>query len=123
MARRLGLAADTVPATATIMGLDNVNADVIELALEESAAVVGRPLKEVPMPQGIRVSVLERGERTIVPDGDTVLEAGDILVIVADTASRATAALEGWVQGDARPTAASCSQSRRGTSAQRRSRS
>ena len=52
------------------------------------------------MPPGIRVSVLERGERTIVPDGDTVLEADDVLVIVADTAAKATAALEQWVQGD-----------------------
>ena len=102
VARRLGLAADAVPATATIMGLDNVRADVIELELEEAAAVVGKTLKDVPMPPGIRVSVLERGERTIVPDGDTVLEPDDVLVIVADSASHATAALEAWVQGGRR---------------------
>jgi cell volume regulation protein A len=99
VAQRLGLAADAVPATAIVMGLDHVNADVIELELEEAATVVGHALKDVPMPPGIRISVLERGERTIVPDGDTVLEADDVLVIVADSASKATAALERWVQG------------------------
>ncbi len=99
VARRLGMAADAVPATATVLGLDNVQADVIELELEDSAAVVGRALREVPMPAGIRVSVLERGGQTIVPDGDTVLEPDDVLVIVADATSRATAALEAWVQG------------------------
>jgi cell volume regulation protein A len=99
VAHRLGLAADAVPATATVMGLDNVRADVIELELDDTAAVVGRTLKDVPMPQGIRISVLERGDRTIVPDGDTLLEADDVLVIVADTAAKATAALERWVQG------------------------
>jgi cell volume regulation protein A len=102
VARGLGLAADAVPATATIMGLDNVRADVIELELEDSAAVVGRALKDLPMPQGIRISVLERRERTIVPDGTTVLLPGDVLIIVADSASKATAALEAWVQGEAK---------------------
>ena len=101
VARRLGLAADAVPATATIMGLDNVRADVIELELEDSAAVVGRALKDMPMPQGIRISVLERRERTIVPDGTTVLLPGDVLIIVADSAAKATPALEAWVQGEA----------------------
>lgn len=80
------------------MGLDHVHADVIELELEEAATVVGHRLKDVPMPSGMRVSVLERGDRTIVPDGDTVLEPDDVLVIVADSASRATAALERWVE-------------------------
>jgi cell volume regulation protein A len=106
VARRLGLTADPAPARATIMGLDHVNADVIELTLDASAGVVGRPLRDVPMPTGIRISVLERGERTIVPDGTTVLSAGDILVVVADAASQAAEELEHWVAGpQASPTA------------------
>ncbi|MDP1821350.1 MAG: potassium/proton antiporter [Acidimicrobiales bacterium] len=99
VARRLGLAADRTPATATVMGLDHVAADVVELVLEPTAGVVGHPLEAVPMPAGIRVSVLVRDDRTIVPDGATTLQSGDTLIVVAHSSVGAEHALEQWVLG------------------------
>lgn len=93
------MAADRVPATATVMGLDHVAADVIELILETSAGVVGLTLRDAPMPAGVGVSVLVRGDRTVVPDGETTLAAGDVLVVVADATVGAEDALETWVLG------------------------
>ena len=99
LARRLGLAGEPRPAVATVVGLDTVAADVIELELEDSATVVGHKLREVPMPAGMRVSVIVRGDRAVVPDGETVLEPGDLLVVVADASIDAPTLLDQWVVG------------------------
>lgn len=97
LARRLGLASEPLPATARLVGLDTIAADVIELELDASATVVGHPLRDVPMPAGMRVSVIVRGELTLVPDGDTVLAAGDLLIVVTGASSDAAALLGDWV--------------------------
>jgi potassium/hydrogen antiporter len=99
MARRLGLAADAAPATTTLVGLDTVAADVIELTLGPSCGVVGRTLREAPMPAGVRVSALVRGEETIVPDGGTTLAEGDLLIVVAAAGSEAATMLDRWASG------------------------
>lgn len=104
VARRLGLTSDPRPATATVMGLDHVAADVAELELDASAAVVGYRLAERPMPSGARVSVIMRGDHTFVPDGETRLEARDVLVVVADATAGVEALLDAWVT-DAGPAA------------------
>jgi cell volume regulation protein A len=98
VARRLGLVADRLPATATVTGLDHVDADVVELTLDASAPIVGRSLAAVPTPSGVRVSMVVRNGRAVVPDGDTRLEAGDVLVVVAGGDANAEAALQAWVR-------------------------
>jgi len=99
LARRLGLAGEARPAIATVVGLDTVAADLIELELEPSAVVVGQRLRDVPMPAGMRVSLIERDGRAVVPDGDTLLLAGDLLVVVADASIDAPTLLDEWVVG------------------------
>jgi cell volume regulation protein A len=99
-ARRLGLQADHRPATTIVTGLDHVAADVIELTLDESAAVVGFSLAAAPMPEGVRASLVVRDGRAVVPHGDTILEAGDTVVAVAASDSRAEPLLQAWARGD-----------------------
>jgi cell volume regulation protein A len=101
VARRLGLEAEIAPATAVVTALDHVDADVIELTLDPSAAVVGRALADVPMPSGVRVALVVRGRTGVVPEGSTVLEADDVLVVVADAGSHVTADLDRWARGGA----------------------
>jgi cell volume regulation protein A len=99
LARALGLAAEPPAATAAIVPLDVAAADVIEIELEPSAPVVGHRLKDVPMPAGMRVSVLVRDRETVIPDGDTELAPGDLLVVVADVELEGEALLAGWAAG------------------------
>lgn len=47
-----------------------------------SAALIGRPLRELTLPDGSLVAVVNRGDEVIVPRGDTVLEQDDRLTIV-----------------------------------------
>ena len=72
---------------------------MIELELGPACGVVGRTLKEAPMPAGVRVSALVRGGDTIVPDGDTELAAGDLLIVVAAAGSEAATMLDHWATG------------------------
>jgi cell volume regulation protein A len=99
LARALGLAAERGAATSAVVPIDVADADVIEVELEPSAAVLGRTLRDAPMPAGIRVSVLVREGETVIPDGDTVLAAGDLLVVVAHVAMDAEHLLADWAAG------------------------
>lgn len=111
VARRLGLLEDRPPppAIATVLPIDEMATDVIELELTDAAAVVGLPLRDVPTPGDTRVSVVVRGTSSLIPDGDTVLHAGDVLVVAAPArdAEATGAALLSWSGGSGRgePTA------------------
>ena len=58
-------------------------AEVMEVALPESACVVGQRIAEAGFPKGLLIGTIVRGEEVIVPDGDTVLKADDHLIIFA----------------------------------------
>tara|TARA_A100001037_G_scaffold294646_1_gene312701 strand:+ start:1100 stop:3190 length:2091 start_codon:yes stop_codon:yes gene_type:complete len=49
-----------------------------------TSALVGHPLREVELPDGVLIAMIRRGSHVHVPDGDTVLEAGDSLTIIGD---------------------------------------
>ncbi|RQD76172.1 Trk system potassium transporter TrkA [Desulfonatronospira sp. MSAO_Bac3] len=58
-------------------------AEVMEVILPESACVVGQRIAEADFPRGLLIGTIVRGDEVIVPDGDTVLKAGDHLIIFA----------------------------------------
>lgn len=49
--------------------------------------IVGLPLRNVPLPHGVLIAMVRRGNHVYVPDGDTVLEAGDSLTFIGDKTS------------------------------------
>ena len=66
-----------------------------EVRIDAGSAAVGRPLREAGLPQGALVGCVVRGGEAFVPHGDSVLGAGDRVVVisVASTHERAVAAL------------------------------
>jgi potassium/hydrogen antiporter len=83
LARRLGLVADDPTAVAAeIVPVDALDADVVEVTLPADARVVGAMLRDVPLPDKARVSIVVRDRVTFVPDGATVLTADDRLLVV-----------------------------------------
>ena len=48
--------------------------------------LIGRPLRDVPLPRGVLVALVHRGDEIAVPGGGTVLEAGDRLTVIGDAA-------------------------------------
>ena len=59
---------------------------LVEIELPPDAGAVGRTLGELELPKGaLVVAVLrERGERALVPRGDTKLQAGDVLLVLGE---------------------------------------
>lgn len=64
------------------------DARFFDLEIPAGSVVAGRPIREVAVPAGCTVvSVLRSGE-VIIPKGDTVLEAGDILTVFSRSGAR-----------------------------------
>lgn len=59
----------------------------IKIRLDEDDRMTGLMLKDTDLPNGVIVAAIQRGNNVIVPHGDTVLQANDILVIGAEAIS------------------------------------
>jgi len=55
----------------------------IKVHLDQSDGWAGKAVRELGLPQGIIVAVIQRGEQVLVPRGDVVLRPGDALVLGA----------------------------------------
>jgi trk system potassium uptake protein TrkA len=67
-----------------LLALEEEGLEIIELEVSAESPVVGRPLSEVSMPVGsLFISVL-RGGSGFVPKADTVIEAGDRVLLVLE---------------------------------------
>lgn len=87
LARRLGLGGDpeAIDPIIAVLPFDRTTGELVELELDPRATVVGSPLAAVPTPDGTRIAAVLRGTGVVVPDGATVLEAGDrLLAVVPD---------------------------------------
>jgi cell volume regulation protein A len=58
--------------------------DLVEIAIPSGAAIGGKRILEVGLPQGALIVLLSRHEEFLVPNGGTVLEAGDTLLVLVD---------------------------------------
>ncbi|MEE9313099.1 MAG: Trk system potassium transporter TrkA [Rhizobiaceae bacterium] len=70
-----------------VHSVQNGAAEIIEAEALETSPLVGTPLRELDLPDGVRIGAIYRGEKVTVPDGDTVIKAKDRIVIFA-TAER-----------------------------------
>ncbi|RDE08630.1 Trk system potassium transporter TrkA [Pelagibacterium lacus] len=62
-------------------------AEILEAEALETSTLVGRPLREFKLPSGIRIGALVRGNKAISPTGDTIVRAGDRVIVFALAAS------------------------------------
>jgi len=98
LAGRLGLV-DPDPTrdlVADLVPLDTVGFDVVEVELTGDHAVVGQTLGEVPLPAQMRIGAILRGQEVKVPDGDTRLASGDLLVVVTPSGDEVAERLALW---------------------------
>ena len=51
---------------------------------ETSSVLIGRPLREIDLPDGSLIALIHRGSAILVPRGDTILREGDRLSFVGD---------------------------------------
>ncbi len=67
----------------SVATLANEDAEIIEFQVMPGSRAAGRKLMEIKFPHGSLATALTRGELVLIPRGNTVIEAGDILAIVA----------------------------------------
>ena len=63
--------------------LANGAAEILEAEALETSTLVGKPLREYKLPQGVRIGAIVRGHQAIMPTGDTVVRAGDFVIVFA----------------------------------------
>lgn len=101
LAGRIAPAEDPDASLAEVIPVDIAGVDVVEVVLGETAGVVDRPLREFPLPVGVRVGVVGRGPEVLVPTGTTVLRPGDRVVVMGAGHPQLAATVDAWLAGDA----------------------
>ena len=71
--------------------LEDMRADLLGLTVPPRSHLVGVYADELRLPPGAHLTLVVRGERSLVPDRFTRLESGDQLLVVATAESRAGA--------------------------------
>ncbi len=59
--------------------------ELIEAEALETSSLVGVPIRESDLPDGVLVGAIERNNRIVIPRGDTVVRAGDLVILFAAT--------------------------------------
>lgn len=86
LARRLGLVMPVQPVVhppIEVGAIRALGADLLELTLDDGHAFVGRPIRELGLPQDALVALIVRDGRAVLPRGTTQLHAADRLFLVA----------------------------------------
>ena len=55
--------------------------DFIRLTIQSSHPWVGQPIKELTLPPDCLLVMIIRDKKTLVPQGDTVIRAGDMIAV------------------------------------------
>ncbi|WP_417683810.1 Trk system potassium transporter TrkA [Roseibium sp.] len=66
-----------------VHSLQNGAAEVVEAEALETSPLVGRPLRDIDLPSGIRIGAVFRDGKVITPNGGLQIEAQDRIVIFA----------------------------------------
>ena len=62
--------------------------DISDVAIETGAQAMDKAMKEIPFPRECVIASVRRGGQVFIPRGETVLRAGDVLVVVAEGEAR-----------------------------------
>lgn len=68
-------------------GSSEISSDMVELELHDCSSIIGLKLREVKLPEGSLVALIGRSGQYVVPTGNTVLERGDTIFVLAPRAS------------------------------------
>ncbi len=61
--------------------------EVQQLRLAQKSRYVGKPLREVRLPAGVRIGIVQREGKLVIPDAGSTLEPGDLVTLVGLTSA------------------------------------
>ncbi|MBM3244902.1 MAG: potassium/proton antiporter [Candidatus Omnitrophica bacterium] len=65
---------------------EGIDASLEDLIVPYNSSAIGRVISELKVPAKALIVLISRGEKFIVPNGSTVIEGGDVLLVLADDA-------------------------------------
>lgn len=83
--------ADTVPITGTDL-------DILEVEVPDGSPLVGKQLRDTGPPSDALVTAVVRGDRALLPRGDTRLCPGDRLIVTSADREHGIARVEQWMR-------------------------
>ena len=63
---------------------EKMQSDLLDILIPKGSAVIGKQLKEIDMPEGALIILINRNDQFFVPAGSTVLHEADMLLALAD---------------------------------------
>ena len=84
--RRLGLESGDPPRPPAVLEIESrqqLTGELLSFYVDDSLAVTGVPLADLPFPESAAVTLLVRGDALIAPKGDTTLRPGDHVYVFA----------------------------------------
>ena len=66
-----------------VHSIQNGAGEVIEAEALETSPLVGKPLREIDLPDGLRIGAILRDDEIRIPDGDTQINAHDRVIMFA----------------------------------------
>lgn len=79
---------------ATLIPIGESRISIAEVPIPETAPAVGKKLWEIDLPKEIIIGCILRGEKSMIPRGDTRILAGDMLVLISSDRQEMTAIKE-----------------------------
>ena len=68
----------------TMLPLTNGKINVLEIPILENASLGDKKLKDMNLPKDVVVGCIVRGDRSIIPSGETKLLTGDIVILIVN---------------------------------------
>lgn len=102
MVRLLGLESDrpTWAPVAEALPIDEVDADIVEVIVTGDLPIVDQRLSRIPLGAGMLLASIVRGDRILVPRGDTRIESGDVLLVVVENPELSAERVTAWARGE-----------------------
>jgi potassium/hydrogen antiporter len=102
-ARRLGVASEAAPSyhpPVEVGAVQALGGDVFEYDVEQRDAIVGDRVGELGLPESALVILIVRAQQAIPPRGNTTLEPGDRVYVLAhsDASQDVRGVLDGWAR-------------------------
>jgi potassium/hydrogen antiporter len=85
---------------AEALPLDGIDVDLVEVFVTEDLGLAGKRLRDAPLPTATLVAAVVRGHRVLIPQGDTRVLPGDVLLLTAQRQGDAIAELTRWARGE-----------------------
>lgn len=74
-----------VPYPLEILPTPGIRSQMVDVIIPRSSPAVGKAVVDLDLPKGVLIVLLRKGAEFIVPSGSTVIEAGDTMLVLADT--------------------------------------